>query len=169
MNKDRLIYIAGFFDGEGCIGIYHSKGKKTHLRTQLVQNSSPDVENLFAVLRDEFGGNYRGHLSSNGRRKFNWQLNGDKAAVFLESILPWMVLKKDQAEVAVMWQRARPKPVRDKRGRIESKAAGFIATDIAVARLVKALKRQSLDEVMANQADLVKPIHTLRQIVCVKG
>ena len=28
---------------------------------------------------------------------------------------------------------------------------------------------KDIDEVMANQADLVKPIHTLRQIVCVKG
>ena len=28
---------------------------------------------------------------------------------------------------------------------------------------------KNIDEVMANQADLVKPIHTLRQIVCVKG
>lgn len=28
---------------------------------------------------------------------------------------------------------------------------------------------KSIDEVMANQADLVKPIHTLRQIVCIKG
>jgi len=28
---------------------------------------------------------------------------------------------------------------------------------------------KDIDEVMANQADLVKPLHTLRQIVCVKG
>ena len=28
---------------------------------------------------------------------------------------------------------------------------------------------KDIDEVMANQADLVKPIHTLKQIVCVKG
>ena len=28
---------------------------------------------------------------------------------------------------------------------------------------------KDIDEVMANQADLVKPIHTLRQVVCVKG
>ncbi len=28
---------------------------------------------------------------------------------------------------------------------------------------------KNIDEVMANQVDLVKPIHTLRQIVCVKG
>lgn len=28
---------------------------------------------------------------------------------------------------------------------------------------------KDIDEVMANQADLVKPVHTLRQIVCVKG
>ncbi len=28
---------------------------------------------------------------------------------------------------------------------------------------------KDIDEVMANQSDLVKPIHTLRQIVCVKG
>ena len=28
---------------------------------------------------------------------------------------------------------------------------------------------KDIDEVMANQADLVRPIHTLRQVVCVKG
>ena len=28
---------------------------------------------------------------------------------------------------------------------------------------------KDIDEVMANQADLVKPLHTLRQVVCVKG
>lgn len=41
--------------------------------------------------------------------------------------------------------------------------------DIAVARLMKALKHNNIDEVMELQADLVKPLHVLKQVVCVKG
>jgi len=28
---------------------------------------------------------------------------------------------------------------------------------------------KDIDEVMANQADLVEPLHTLKQVLCVKG
>jgi hypothetical protein len=41
--------------------------------------------------------------------------------------------------------------------------------DVAAASLLKQLKFEPIDAVMAAQADLTEPVHTLKQIVVVKG
>lgn len=163
-------YVAGFFDGEGSIGIYRNGRGNFHLRTQLTQNITPSSERLLKELHSKWGGNLNVMRSDAYKRggAYNWQLNSASALKFLEEIAPFLVLKRDQAELAIAWQKAKPKPERDKFGRMVA-ARREHPDDIAAEKIMKALKSFSLEELMAAQADHVEIIHELRQVVCVKG
>lgn len=140
-----LEYIAGFFDGEGSIGIYSNSGRKEsvgwNLRTQLVQNVSPESEAILDELVQRYGGNvtYR----DRGRRCANWQCGGQNALHFLSEILPHLVLKREQAEFAIQWQLGRPHPTRDERGRIQPLPDWYQEYAIAGRDRLKAMKRES--------------------------
>lgn len=168
MLKDE--WIAGFFDGEGSIGIYRNGQRTFHLRTQITQNASAATKEVLSALQNRFGGNLarmRGDIYR-GKMAFNWQLNGNVAAAFLGVVLPHLRLKREQAEVAIAWQRQHLPPSRDERGRMTAHPKDA-PLDVGTEILLKALKRQEIDAVMAAQADLVDVVHTLKQVLCVKG
>ncbi len=167
----KVEYIAGFFDGEGSIGIYRNGRGTFHLRTQLTQNITPATEDILSELCDRFGGNLSRMRSPLYQRNaaFNWQLNGNRAAAFLREILHSLYIKRDQAEIAIAWQAQHLPPLRDKQGRMTAHPRNA-PIDVGAERILKALKKSySLDDVMAAQADLVDIVHTLVQVVCVKG
>lgn len=164
-------YIAGFFDGEGHIGVYtrSDAGRTCSLRTQLTQNEASWSWQILTELRDRFGGNVSIQPTLSGGTKLNWQLNSDKAANFLATILPHLVIKREQAEVACAWQRSRPPMTRDARGRIVHANPRDVARDVAVSQLVKLLKTDPLETIINRQADLIEIVHTLKPIMTVKG
>lgn len=51
-----LQYLAGFFDGEGCIGIYKNGEKNYYLTTQLAQNCGAGSKIIFDEMINRFGG-----------------------------------------------------------------------------------------------------------------
>jgi hypothetical protein len=68
-----LPYIAGFFDGEGSIGIYrggHTNGRA--LRVQLTQNVTPDSTELLRECRIRWGGSLSLMNRSARRPAWNW-------------------------------------------------------------------------------------------------
>lgn len=134
-------YIAGFFDGEGCVAVYAKKKQSFFLRTQLAQNKTTASVAMFQKLVERYGGRWSEQRSLSGRQKLNWQLSSDKAVAFLEEILPFLILKREQAVIAIEWQKQRPQRVRDARGRITSGAGLTLAKDTAVAASLKELKR----------------------------
>lgn len=166
----KVEYHAGFFDGEGSIGIYKNGSSVWHLRTQVTQNISVESTLLFEELRSLYGGNLAQMKSAIYQRgaAYNWQLNGANAVAFLDIIRPHLRLKAEQADIATAWYALSMKPSRDARGRQVAYERDR-PIDIGAARLMKALKRQSIDAVMAAQVDLVEVAHTLKQVVCVKG
>ena len=159
-------YVAGFFDGEGSIGVYENGRKTPFLRTQLTQNVGRASSLLLGALVERYGGNLSRQKTSHGV-KFNWQLNSRRACRFLVEMTPHLVLKKEQAEMAVAWFF-----LRDGRAQ-RSKGGRFLPMDSpidkSVVRLLKELKTKDIDAVMAAQTDLVEVVHTLKQVVCVKG
>jgi len=147
-------YLAGFFDGEGCIGLYKNGGKSFHLRIQLVQNESRIVTDMFQQLQARFGGNFRGHRSASGRSKYNLQLNSDKAVCFLTAIQPYLRLKRLEAELAILWHASRPKVARGEKGRIQSYPPEQQAFDARIAELIRTLKRRDSSEILLARPDL---------------
>jgi hypothetical protein len=74
-------------------------------------------------------------------------------------------MKRAQAEVAIAWQSQHLPPGRDRRGRMIAHPKDA-PNDVAAASLLKKLEYQSIEAVMA---DLTEPVHTLKQIIVVKG
>ncbi len=163
MDEITLQYIAGFFDGEGSIGVYYRWKDKDrfHLRTQLTNNKNEQAQKLMAYLKSKFGGNVSEQITLSGNIKYNWQLNSYRAAYFLKQIEPYLTFKKDQAIIAINWQEQRPKPIRDKRGRIRARRKWTVDFDVKVSRLIKALKQEDINSVIENQRDLIGVISEL--------
>ena len=158
-----LEYVAGFFDGEGSIGIYKNKRNTYFLRTQVTQNINKETSELFVFLTNKFGGNLakmRMECYRNGE-VYNWQLNGKKAKTFLEKLIPFLHVKKEQAELAVAWQNYHPEPSRDEKGRMK-KGKRDDPVDLGISKLLKQLKKDSLENIIENQKDLIEIIHLIK-------
>ena len=86
-----LNYIAGFFDGEGTIG----------LNPYPITNCGQCNEEILQQMRDFVGlGDVYIQREAQGkwRKCFQWKISGKNAIRFLEIITPHLVLKKAQAE-----------------------------------------------------------------------
>jgi hypothetical protein len=105
MDNVELAYIAGYFDGEGSVGIYKSGGGYSII-AQVTNTYKPMIETLYK----EFGGNIRSRKSYNGvgfvvaRQQWSWSASGKNAASFFNQILPYLHEKRIQAEEAVTFQ-----------------------------------------------------------------
>ena len=107
-DKD-LNWIAGFFDGEGSVGLYHQKERPTQLRsggrarhvlTLTITNTNRDVLDWVSML---FGGVVGQHGGCNMPCD-RWRLTGrDKQREFLTRMLPFLRIKKSQAEYALQY------------------------------------------------------------------
>ncbi len=100
MEDKKLLYayLAGILDGEGCITIYHEKKfKTTYILSVTVAMRCPHAIKLF---KDEFGGSQC--LRSSG--VLAWTIRSNKALFLLKQLLPYLVVKKKQAEVGIEFQ-----------------------------------------------------------------
>lgn len=100
MNPTTLAYLAGYFDGDGCITYVQLK---TRLSALYVKVSSGDKETLQLFART-FGGKVipvAKHLSSSKRKQFYWYRSGATAQRILSAMLPYLVTKRAIAELAL--------------------------------------------------------------------
>lgn len=103
MTDDLLLaYLAGFFDGEGCVHIGRTsvspKGITYYRMTVSVAQVDPSPLHLFAR---RFGGN----VTRGSRGAWVWQRVGWQAARVLEALLPFLRQKGEQARLALIYQR----------------------------------------------------------------
>jgi hypothetical protein len=91
-------YLAGFFDGEGCVMTRRGSGGYWELRLSVGQI---DPAPLY-LLQGRFGGGiYRKSKGLLGRQVWAWVITGDKAAKALEALAPHLIVKRDQALLAL--------------------------------------------------------------------
>lgn len=108
LNETDKAYIAGFFDGEGCINIHKGKiyGKSINphhrLVIRLANTNKEIVDYFYNLFRGYKRTNY--NLRGNERICFYWSLASQKAANFLKLMLPYFRLKQEQAAVAIEFQ-----------------------------------------------------------------
>ena len=97
-------YLAGFFDGEGNIG-YHNQPKfkiKRQVAIQISQKTKPVLEQIGTFLQSE-GISHWGIYSQKNKWGGAYVLRIDMAKdinTFLEALIPYLIVKKEQAEVA---------------------------------------------------------------------
>jgi len=105
ISKTDLAYTAGIIDGEGCISIVPRKldGKVYH--SLFVAVTCTDTV-IVPWLKATFGGNTHQvkERRKNHRDMLQWGISTQEAEDFLRRILPWLRLKKPQAELALYFR-----------------------------------------------------------------
>jgi len=106
LTDAELGWAAGILDGEGCIGIYGRAGRRTDGGLglhALVSVGNTDFR-MILKLKDLFGGNISSlqrDSRPNRRAAITWRTSGRHAGRVLERVLPFLVVKREQAEVAL--------------------------------------------------------------------
>lgn len=110
MNLD-VRYAAGLFDGEGWITICKQMVKnRPDARYQLVVGIGMVHRPVIEALQSTFGGNLflkKPSVSQSERTRTGhiWRVSSGPAAEFLEKVLPHLIVKRDEALLALSFQR----------------------------------------------------------------
>lgn len=132
-------WAAGIVDGEGCIYLISYKNRRTNKAKYLrlvVGNIDP---RMLVKLRELFGGTVRSQKSST-RPMWIWSICCRQAEVAIRAILPWLVIKREQADVALLC-RALVKPLGTRRSADEE------ALYVRLGANLSRLKKRSFSEV----------------------
>ena len=101
-KEQKIIYLAGLFDGEGCVLINKATKRRYsyhRLRVQLTNlNPSP-----LKMAMELFGGSILIHKNrrENQQDIWDWSVEYTRAVEFLEEIFPYSIIKKDEIEIAL--------------------------------------------------------------------
>lgn len=108
-NYEKLLaYLAGFFDGEGCIYINKFWDKRLNRHEYAlsieVGNTNPVPLRMFQEI---FGGDFRPRIKKqkHWKQAWAWRVKSEMAEIFLESLLPYLVLKEEEAILALEYRR----------------------------------------------------------------
>jgi len=110
MNKQDIIYIAGLFDGEGCITIRMNRptptSKHKSVLFSLVTKVTMCHEDTIKYLYKTFGiGHFREATGKNmgitRSRAWSWTCMSNDAIFVIKTLLPYLRTKHDEAIVAI--------------------------------------------------------------------
>lgn len=106
-QKEQIAWAAGFFDGEGCIGIYRiNQGQNFRLHISAGQKNN-DLPLL--RLQALFGGRIS-RASEQAHATAYWNITSKAAGEVLQKMLPYLTVKKEQAELGIAFQNRRLAP-----------------------------------------------------------
>lgn len=108
MKVEELAYMAGLFDGEGCVHIARIHTKKRNLTYQLVCKISMYSLPTLEIFKDSFGGSIRRELTDEKHNKYgllhSWAIWGNSSISFLGQLMPYLRIKKAEANLAIEFQ-----------------------------------------------------------------
>ena len=114
---EELIWMAGFFDGEGCISMVRCgprhEGYSPYYRIVIAMTLTNEA--ILRLFHARFGGRfYPMHNGKPGKSRdwkpqWQWRMDASPGARFIEEILPYLKLKHEQAEKALLFWRKRDK------------------------------------------------------------
>jgi hypothetical protein len=104
-------YLAGFFDGEGCIDVqtvYSTNARysgKFYCRPRVRVAQAKSGECIINALSTQFGGHVSArHHGGKQQDSVSWEfLNKPGMLDFLNLMLPHLVIKKEQAALCIWW------------------------------------------------------------------
>lgn len=94
-------YVAGFFDGEGCVYVDNTKEKVYVLKITLAQNTKLILEKI----KEIYGGNIytRQPTSTKQYEVYQWTASGQEAFNFILSIIPHSIVKQQELLRAIQF------------------------------------------------------------------
>ncbi|CAJ1446817.1 unnamed protein product [Effrenium voratum] len=98
LKQEDLDYLAGFFDGDGCVSMNRSTG-----RIQLSVNQAIDQASVLLHFRDALGGGICRHQDGAGARRatLRWHSSGDSAILAARLLGSVPSMKQAQLQIAV--------------------------------------------------------------------
>jgi len=105
----KLAYTAGIMDGEG--SIYIRRTTKGHSSSSLAVFVTNTNEWICQWLKFQYGGSIQimQPRKKNWKIAYRWWLTSNQALGFLKLILPYLNLKRPQAELAITFQERKQK------------------------------------------------------------
>ena|SRR3990167_6965356 len=107
-----LQYLAGFVDGEGWIGVYRAipnglQQKSARYTLEVGIGQTLKGQELFDYLEETYGGyvSFYQPKTKNAKAQCKYVVTGDNALRLLEKIEPYLILKKEQANICIRFQR----------------------------------------------------------------
>ena len=146
MTSQEAAYLAGFFDGEGCVGAYITNRPASPTnraaRGMRLSVSVAQVDRRpLLMLQEAFGGavvvSDKGNTRKDGFNRricYVWIVSGPSAQTALRAMLPYLVVKREQAEEAL-------KIVMIPRG--ARRRTEYRDEDVRIASHIKELKRKA--------------------------
>ena len=145
MSETQKAYIAGMMDADGCVGISKNKSRSNLYEfdfTKRAMITNCDY-NLITWLHDVVGAGtayqYKKSGSDNWRIVHRYQITGKKCRAFLKQILPYMIIKKDRAQLVMSL------PVRGNNGQSGRTLKDYGLQDILFNE-VKALNQRGVQD-----------------------
>lgn len=87
-------YVAGLFDGEGCVTFYRTR----HWTNPVLVIAMTD-RSVLEACAEQWGGRVHATASGTNRQMFHWRLFGGNAARFADDILPFLWVKRDEVAI----------------------------------------------------------------------
>jgi hypothetical protein len=112
-SKTNWARLAAYIDGEGSICILRSLDKKmtpgrVFAREAMYVSIANTDPRLLLWCQKNFGGRvWISHVRTTSRPVLMWRVHARHASRVLEGCLPFFIIKKEQAEIAIAWQRTR--------------------------------------------------------------
>ena len=100
----NLAYVAGLFDGEGCVRF----GRVRTSTFPVVMLTNTNIDVLYA-LQKAFGGDVRAlsKRKQGWKQGWYWRISWSRAVDFLDRIFPWLRIKSNQASTVFAWDAIR--------------------------------------------------------------
>jgi len=115
-TSGELCYLAGFFDGEGCVTVVATMAPNgRNLSHELAVGCACTYPDPIVLLYSIFGG----HTSKRKRKSpqrdlYRWEIKNRKAADALRRLQPYLLVKRAQADLGIKFQEykiaSRPRP-----------------------------------------------------------
>ena len=101
--NEKFAYLAGIIDGEGSISIeiQGTKNRKTDYYTVRLIVINTDLR-LLEWIESNYGGSIKSRTKYINRKQcYNWVLFSFNAANLLKNCLPYLIVKKQRAEILI--------------------------------------------------------------------
>ena len=103
-------YVSGLMDGEGCIAIRRrvEMPRNPRVSYMLVVQISMTHEGVVSAVHKAFGGamsEIKWHRRMNNRPAYQWRLYSTACAAFLEKCIPYLIVKRDEAQLGISFQK----------------------------------------------------------------
>lgn len=161
-------YLAGLFDGEGCIDVqrcYPKEGKgRLYVRPRVRMCMANSALPMMQLLHAEFGGHLVCRKAGKRNQQDSWSLewlNGEAMRKILGTMLPHLILKAEQAKLVLWWlDNASGRQAKDTRF---GQNAYFAGMEKARAAFVEELRAMKMDPQRLSERAAERIVSLMRQ------